>query len=161
MPRRSGKFYRKNEAEVMKSLGLMPTKNSGSGWLEKEDGQNEYVIAQLKSTDAESIRVNLKDVNTLFYNSLVAHKLPIFVIQFLQTNDILILVKPADLADIAQYIECGKTNIHITEDMINTEEISTSQPPIKIISSGDRTAFYKEREESFKNVKNNKNQNNR
>ena len=30
---RSGKFYRRNEAEVMKSLGLRPTKNSGSGWL--------------------------------------------------------------------------------------------------------------------------------
>ena len=26
--KRSGKFYRKNEAEVMKSLGLKPTKNS-------------------------------------------------------------------------------------------------------------------------------------
>ena len=29
--KRSGKFYRKNEAEVMKALGLKPTKNSGSG----------------------------------------------------------------------------------------------------------------------------------
>lgn len=27
--KRTGKFYRKNEAEVMKSLGLVPTKNSG------------------------------------------------------------------------------------------------------------------------------------
>ena len=30
---RSGKFYRRNEAEVMKSLGLRPTKNSGSSWV--------------------------------------------------------------------------------------------------------------------------------
>ena len=30
---RSFKFYRKNEEEVMKSLGLKPTKNSGSGWV--------------------------------------------------------------------------------------------------------------------------------
>lgn len=30
---RSGKFYRRNEAEVMRSLGLRPTKNSGSGWV--------------------------------------------------------------------------------------------------------------------------------
>lgn len=30
---RSGRFYRRNEAEVMKSLGLRPTKNSGSGWV--------------------------------------------------------------------------------------------------------------------------------
>ena len=26
--KRSGKFYRKNEAEVMRALGLKPTKNS-------------------------------------------------------------------------------------------------------------------------------------
>ena len=55
---RSGKFYRKNEREVMKNLGLKPTKNSGSGWIEKEDGENETIIAQLKSTDSESIKVN-------------------------------------------------------------------------------------------------------
>lgn len=50
--KRSGKFYRKNEAEVMESLGLKPTKNSGSGWVEKEDGQSDEIICQLKSTDA-------------------------------------------------------------------------------------------------------------
>lgn len=31
--KRSGRFYRKNEAEVMYQLGLVPTKNSGSGWV--------------------------------------------------------------------------------------------------------------------------------
>ena len=35
--KRTTKFYRKNEEEVMKSLGLKPTKNSGSGWIEKEE----------------------------------------------------------------------------------------------------------------------------
>lgn len=29
MEKRSTKFYRKNEEEVMKSIGLKPTKNSG------------------------------------------------------------------------------------------------------------------------------------
>ena len=33
MPKRSTRFYRKNEREVMQSLGLKPTKNSGSGWI--------------------------------------------------------------------------------------------------------------------------------
>lgn len=33
MPKRTGKFYRENEKEVMLSLGLKPTKNSGSGWI--------------------------------------------------------------------------------------------------------------------------------
>lgn len=33
MPKRSTKFYRKNEVEVMTSLGMKATKNSGSGWV--------------------------------------------------------------------------------------------------------------------------------
>lgn len=33
MNKRTGKFYRRNEEEVMESLGLKPTKNSGSGWV--------------------------------------------------------------------------------------------------------------------------------
>ena len=41
MGKRSTKFYRKNEEEVMRRLGFKPTKNSGAGWIEKEDGQNE------------------------------------------------------------------------------------------------------------------------
>ena len=40
---RSFKFYRENEKQVMESLGLKPTKNSGSTWIEKEDGQNDLV----------------------------------------------------------------------------------------------------------------------
>ena len=33
LAKRTTKFYRKNEEEVMESLGLKPTKNSGSGWI--------------------------------------------------------------------------------------------------------------------------------
>lgn len=33
LPKRSTKFYRKNEREVMKGLGFKPTKNSGAGWI--------------------------------------------------------------------------------------------------------------------------------
>ena len=84
--RRSGKFYRKNEADVMTSLGLKPTKNSGSTWIEKEDGQNDYLICQLKSTDATSIRINQNDIRILESNSVVAHKIPIFAIQFLNIH---------------------------------------------------------------------------
>ena len=82
MPRRSTKFYRKNEADVMSALGLKPTKNSGAGWVEKEDGQNDHLIAQLKSTDAASISIKHRDIEILEANALVAHKVPVFVIQF-------------------------------------------------------------------------------
>ena len=106
--KRSGKFYRKNEAEVMRSLGLEPTPNSGSGWIVKEDGQSEDVICQLKSTDAMSMKINLKDIETLEYNALVAHKLPVFAIQFLCNNQTYLLVKPEDLQDVSGLIVGNK-----------------------------------------------------
>ena len=107
MARRSTKFYRKNEAEVMQKLGLKPTKNSGAGWVEKEDGQNDYLIAQLKSTDANSIRVQLKDIEILEANALVAHKVPLFVVQFLGTGDIFIMARPSDMEQVVEYINTG------------------------------------------------------
>lgn len=97
MRKRSGKFYRRNEADTMERLGLSPTKNSGSGWVEKEDGYSDAIICQLKSTDAKQITVKLEDLKTLVYNSLVSHKVPVFAIQFLQTDDIWLLVRPGDL----------------------------------------------------------------
>lgn len=33
MNKRSTRFYRKNEAEVMKRLGFKPTKNSGGDYI--------------------------------------------------------------------------------------------------------------------------------
>ena len=92
----------------MKLLGLQPTKNSGSGWVEKEDGQNEDVICQLKSTDAESIRIKRSDIFTLEYNAEVAHKIPVFAIQFLDGNDVFVVVRPEFLEDVAAYLNTGE-----------------------------------------------------
>lgn len=114
MMKRSGKFYRKNEREVMSQLGLEPTVNSGSGWIEKEDGQNEAVICQLKSTDAQSISVKLGDIRTLQYNAQTVHKLPVFAIQFLQSNEVFVLVSPQHLQEVAKYLKDGVVSIHDT-----------------------------------------------
>lgn len=92
----------------MKALGFKPTKNSGSGWVEKEDGQSEFAICQLKSTDASSIKVALYDLHTLEYNASVSHKVPVFAIQFLQTGDVYLLVKPEDANDIGKYLKTGE-----------------------------------------------------
>ena len=114
---RSFKFYRKNEEEVMKSLGLKPTKNSGSGWIEKEDGQNDYVICQLKSTDAQSIKVNQKDIRTLEKNAMIEHKIPMFAIQFLNTGEVWLMLKPYDLPDAAEYILTGSIKENRVEQL--------------------------------------------
>lgn len=106
--KRSGKFYRKNEEEVMKLLGFVPTKNSGSGWIEKEDGQSEDAMCQLKSTDAQGIKINLQDLHTLDYNSEVSHKVPVFAIQFLSSNEIFLVIRPENLGDLESIIKGQK-----------------------------------------------------
>lgn len=145
--KRSGKFYRKNEQEVMRSLGLEPTPNSGSGWIVKEDGVTDDLICQLKSTDANSIKINKNDLDTLEYNSLVEHKLPVFVIQFLQTNEVYLVLKPEDLKDVVKFIKTGKVS---EERFLGVEELTgdstdsdvENQPRKKIVSSSkSRKAF--------------------
>lgn len=159
MMKRSGKFYRKNEAEVMKSLGLKPTKNSGSGWIEKEDGQSDNVICQLKSTDAMSIKVNKQDLDVLAYNAAVAHKLPIFVIQFLQSQDLYLLIKPDMLVETAKYIETGNydsaisTNEFVGINLNEHDEMSTKVKSTIKSSSSAREKFHREMNKKFKKDK--------
>ena len=146
--KRSGKFYRNNEREVMKLLGLEPTPNSGSGWLVKEDGQSENVICQLKSTDNNSIKINKLDLDKLSYNSLVAHKLPVFAIQFLNSNEVFLVIKPEDITDIAKYINTGEKPD--TDMIINIPDIK--QKAVRKIksSSNSRKAFMNENDDKFR-----------
>ena len=152
---RSGKFYRKNEREVMKNLGLKPTKNSGSGWIEKEDGENETIIAQLKSTDSESIKVNLLDLKKLFYHANISHKTGIFVIQFLQENEEFIIISPEDLQKVAKGLKDNNNYNYTILNKVPQNEFSyISETQIKTdkIKSGSKNArskFYKQREEMY------------
>lgn len=154
--KRSGKFYRKNEAEIMKSLGLKPTPNSGSGWIVKEDGQSDNIICQLKSTDANSIRINKKDLDVLSYNAAVAHKLPVFAIQFLQSNEVYLLIKPEMLCEAAKYIETGEyesANEFVGIDLSEHEQIISTPKKIIKSSSSAREKFNQENERKFKKEK--------
>ena len=149
--KRSGKFYRKNENEVMKLLGFKPTKNSGAGWIEKEDGENEHCLCQLKSTDANSIKINKLDIDKLLYHASVSKKLPVFAVQFLENNEIFLLVKPEDLSDIAKYIETQEPP-KLIESIINIGHEVGHQESVKRIKSGGsaREEFTKENEKKFK-----------
>ena len=140
MAKRTTRFYRRNEEEVMEALGLQPTKNSGAGWVEKEDGQNDHLIAQLKSTDANSIKVNLRDIEVLEANALVAHKVPVFVIQFLGTGDIFIMARPNDMAQVVEYINTG--NCH--KPTVEFELKEGKKPKVNKIKSseGSRNDFW-------------------
>ena len=148
--KRSGKFYRNNEREVMKLLGLEPTPNSGSFWLVKEDGQSENIICQLKSTDNNSIKINKLDLDKLSYNSLVAHKLPVFAIQFLNSNEVFLVVKPEDITDIAKYINTGE--VPKEREIIDIPDINASQKGVRKIksSSNSRKAFMDANDDKFR-----------
>lgn len=98
---RTGRWYRKNEREVMEAFGLRPVLGSGSGWVCKEDGEGECVIAQLKSTDKESLRLQQIDLERLELHAATAHKLPLFVVEFLAAQRKYFVVSPSVLQELA------------------------------------------------------------
>lgn len=149
--KRSTKFYRKNEADIMKLLGLEPVPNSGSGWIAKEDGESENVLCQLKSTDAMSIKLNLNDIHVLEKHAAVSHKLSVFAIQFLVSNDVYVLCKPLDLLEVSKYISTGKVN---SDAFCNVSE--TKQKPIVNVIKGSskaREKFYEEKNKKYEKEK--------
>lgn len=97
MTKRSTKFYRKNEEEVMHRLGFKPTRNSGATWIEKCDGQSDHCICELKSTDNSSFTVKQEYLHTLESHAIEAHKLPIFAFQFLNTDEVWLSIKESDI----------------------------------------------------------------
>lgn len=116
MKHENKKFWRKNERDVCKQLGLRPVPGSGAG-MEKEDGENDYILCQLKSTDAASYQLRKLDVEKLLYHAEVDCKIPLFVIQFMDTTMPLLALIPVDeLQNVSKYLNGelfndGKQNV--------------------------------------------------
>lgn len=107
MAKRTTKWYRKNEAEVMHRLGFKPTRNSGATWIDKGDGQNEHCICELKSTDNASYRLEQTILHTLEVNAIEAHKLPVFALQFLNVDEVWLAVKETDIEAFKQLVRAS------------------------------------------------------
>lgn len=116
MNKRSTKWYRKNEAEVMHRLGLKPTKNSGAGWIEKCDGENEHFLCELKSTDHESFSIKQSVLHVLEHHALEAHKIPLFAFQFINRDEVWVAIKEEDIQAYRELIECDVLNKLEEED---------------------------------------------
>lgn len=156
MKKRNVKYWFKNEKELMESLGLRGTPGSGNGII-KEDGQNEHVIAQLKSTDKAQIVIKLSDVNSLLYNASVTNKLPIFINQFIG-GPILVSMKLEDIPLVAEYLKVGKVNTR-QNDLVVESDIAKTTNQIKC---GNRQSIMKKlRKERENNYKNNKKKGNK
>ena len=150
--KRSGKFWYKNEQETMERLGMHQVPGSGNGWVAKEDGENDNVLCQLKSTDSMSYRVGLKDINALLHNASVTHKVPVFAVQFLQTDDLFLLVRPIDVPELAKYIETGVNERSEDDDIVCYEAKAESslKPPVVRSSKSARERFNSENDKKWK-----------
>lgn len=116
MNKRSTKWYRKNEVEVMHRLGLKPTRNSGAGWIEKCDGENEHFLCELKSTDHESFSIKQSVLHVLEHHALEAHKIPLFAFQFINRDEVWVAIKEEDIQAYRELIERDVINKLAEED---------------------------------------------
>lgn len=105
MNKRSTKWYRKNEAEVMHRLGLKPTRNSGAGWIEKCDGESRHFICELKSTDHESFSIKQSVLHVLEHHALESHKIPLFAFQFINRDEVWVAIKEEDIQAYRELIK--------------------------------------------------------
>ena len=148
MRKRSGKFYSRNEKETLSKLGLIPAPMSGAGWVIKEDGENETVMVQLKSTDKSSYRIDLLDIKKLEYHAAVSNKFPIFLIQFLKSDKIYALVDIRDIEGIIKEKEIYKEKETSTCEVIQKTQKEVKKEIVKT-SKNSREQFFKERSEKF------------
>jgi anion-transporting ArsA/GET3 family ATPase len=152
--KRTGKFYRNNESEVMRKYGLKPTANSGAGWIEKEDGENDRYICQLKSTEKDSIKINLLDLHKLIYHADIAHKIPVFMVQFITQNEEYVVMRAEDVQSLCTAREGTQEYNYTTPEQNAVESVSdalqsVSENSVKSAPKA-REKYYKEREQVWK-----------
>lgn len=150
MPKRSGKFYSQNEKRTLKALGLTPAPASGAGWVVKEDGENETLMVQLKSTDSLSYRVSRLDMKKLEFHAEVSNKVPVFLVQFLKDDRLYAIVDVNNIDDLFY----GLKGIKPKESVINNNNIlynnlSVDKPIIKT-NKDSRDKFFLEQEKKFR-----------
>lgn len=90
------------------------------------------------------------------YNATVSHKLPVFAIQFLGSNEVYLIVKPDVLPEVAEYLKTGEyTNMNefIGVDLSEHEDQPAHSGRVIKSSSNARERFKMENEKKFKKEK--------
>lgn len=155
MPKRSGKFYSQNEKRTLKALGLTPAPASGAGWVVKEDGENETLMVQLKSTDSLSYRVSRLDMKKLEFHAEVSNKVPVFLIQFLKDDRLYAIVDVNNIDDLFYGLKGIKpkesviNNNIINNNILYNNNLSVDKPIIKT-NKDSRDKFFLEQEKKFR-----------
>ena len=145
----------------MRKLGLEPVIGSGAGWVNKEDGESEFILAQLKSTDKNSFTIKREDLDKLEYHAMVAHKLPIFVNEFLSDGSIYLTINISNLSELMELDIWSRdsqspseksnngSNIIYHTDIFDSSEGTPGPQEVnghKVVKSGGREKYQKLRE---------------
>ena len=162
MKSKTNKFWLKNEKKVMEQLGFKQVPGSGNGWIHKEDGENDYALCQLKTTEQQSYKLNLVDVKKLINNANMSNKLPVFVIEFLK-NETLVCLRQEDLIEFLQ-LYMGEKEVTSTVNINNSyDSINVNKQIIKSTFTVEENneEQLNEIDEIFKIKQDNKNKNKR
>lgn len=150
MPKRSGKFYSQNEKRTLKALGLTPAPASGAGWVVKEDGENETLMVQLKSTDSLSYRISRLDMKKLEFHAEVSNKVPVFLVQFLKDDRLYAIVDVNNIDDLFYGLKGIKPKESVINNNILYNNNSSVDKPIIKTNKDLRDKFFLEQEKKFR-----------
>lgn len=106
---RTKKDWNRREKRVMNHIGVKRQPGSGAFWMFKEDGESEYFLVQLKSTEKGSITVQLRDLLTLYEHAFVTGKIPVFVLDFIdketKDDDLLLCFRRRDIEKVMKLVQ--------------------------------------------------------
>ena len=102
----------------MAQIGLSNCKGSGNGFLEKEDGFNNEVIAQLKSTDTTHYDLHQDDLEILKYHASIDHKKLLFLIEYLQWAELWFVCLRENIVEIV----VSMFRVEVLAELKRTEE---------------------------------------
>ena len=135
----------------MRSLGFEPVQGSGSGWVHKEDGENDAALAQLKSTESDSYRVSTGDLDKLEYHASVSNKVPVFVIEFLG-RETYAMINVKDFYRLQDLVVGKKVETEPRGNFVCSSEVEVGRK--KVASAAYDKRKYYEEEEARWNKKN-------
>lgn len=98
--------------------------------IEKEDGQSDQAICQLKSTDKQSISIKQNDLHTLEQHALESHKLPVFALQFLNLDEVWIMVKPEHIGLLQSLVRGDDISENLPRNIFEEEVEENTQEGI-------------------------------
>lgn len=99
------KEWRQRERAIMERLGFRAQPGSGGlVFTRREDGENAWGIAQLKSTEGKALRVEWVALEGVMRQAAIAHKQPVLVLDFVG-REVWVALREQDYLDYLAWRE--------------------------------------------------------